>query len=298
MKDQLQFNHCIGAIDEKHINIIAPDNAGSEYFNYKNHHSIVLLAICDANYCFTLVDNGAYGRRSDGGIFVDSAMGRKFVQGEMNIPRPEPLADEGPNFPYVLVGDEAFLLSYFLLQPYFGRGGLDQGERIYNYRLSRDRRVIENAFGIMVAQWRILSKTMDNTVKNVENIIKAIVCLHSWLRKRDDAEDYVPEDLVDQYNPDGSLIPGRWRCLMEQSSVQDVCTHTNHNNTRAAAALRDQFQEYFLGEGAVQWQNNWWRRKPWLVNLYSYENSHIITGVIAEIIYDALSSRSCVFCKK
>ena len=49
-----------------------PRKAGSAYFNYKNFYSIVLLAVCDAKYCFTFVDIGAYGSTNDASVLSET----------------------------------------------------------------------------------------------------------------------------------------------------------------------------------------------------------------------------------
>jgi hypothetical protein len=46
------FPHCYGSIDGKHIRIISPGNSGKLHFNYKDFHSIVMLALVDHNYKF------------------------------------------------------------------------------------------------------------------------------------------------------------------------------------------------------------------------------------------------------
>ena len=59
------FHHVLGALDGKHIRIRCPANRGCQFYNYKGYHSIVLLALVDANYSFTRVQVGAPGAASD-----------------------------------------------------------------------------------------------------------------------------------------------------------------------------------------------------------------------------------------
>lgn len=162
--------NCLGAIDGKHVVLEAPPKSGSLYFNYKGTFSIVLMATCDADYNFTTIDVGGYGKQSDGGIFMGSTLGKKLASRSLNVCEDRKLPRTDRTMPCFFVGDEAFPLSTYLMRPYSGRG-LDPEKRIFNYRLSRARRCIENAFGILTSRWRVFRRPIAANPKQAENIV-------------------------------------------------------------------------------------------------------------------------------
>lgn len=127
------------------------------------------MAICDANYLFTFIDIGAYSRRSDGGIFKECQFDKKFEQKKMDVPDVDIIFANGPTLP--CWRRSAFPLKKYLLRPYSGRGGLTKEKNIFNYRLSRSGRIVENTFGILASQWRILRKPIIAKVETIEKIV-------------------------------------------------------------------------------------------------------------------------------
>ena len=255
-EEEWNFPHCLGAIDGKHIMMECPINGGSAFYNYKGFHSIVLLAVCDANYCFTFVDIGAYGGTNDASVFSNTSFGEAFDKQstELNIPRQSKFGQQ--ILPYVLVGDDIFPLKNWLMKPYPGRN-LNEPERIYNYRLSRARRTIENTFGILAAKWRIFRRPIKAVnIQLVDSVTKAAVCLHNYLRLTENAK-YLPTGFVDCESDDGTIIPGDWRTITgNDNGLVHIERIGGNRHTFEAGHVRNFFKDHFNNEGSVPWQYN------------------------------------------
>ena len=116
--DKWDFPNCFGSVDGKHIRIRNPRHSGSMYHNYKQYLSIVLQGLADAYCKFTAIDVGAYGRQSDGGIFRESCLGRCLENSGIEIPPPKLLPNTNVVLPYVILGDEAYPLTSYLMRPF------------------------------------------------------------------------------------------------------------------------------------------------------------------------------------
>ncbi|KAL3245486.1 hypothetical protein MRX96_046902 [Rhipicephalus microplus] len=153
-----------------------------------------------------------------------------------------------PLWPLCLVGDAAFPLRTYLMRPYPGRK-LDDRKKVFNYRLSRARRCIENAFGILVSRWWVFLGTVQGAPELLHNMIQAAVCLHNFLME-DTA--YCPDEYSDTLCGE-TVHDGEWRHTVTEIGTKTV--PSNNRPTSAAMAMRDEVADYFMSpEGSLPWQ--------------------------------------------
>lgn len=188
---------------------------------------------------------GAFQMVVFGGCSLQDALEKRTS----NIPAPAPLPESDQLAPYCIVADEAFPLKEYLMKPY-PNCKLSVEQRIFNYRLSRARRVVENAFGILANRFRVLLTTINiRSTTKVEYIVLSCCALHNFLRT-ECCEVYMSG--IDQEGQDHDTVPGRWR---EDPGLQQASLPRTTNSTTHAKQLRNKLCQYFNSDtGAVPFQ--------------------------------------------
>ncbi|XP_071490431.1 putative nuclease HARBI1 [Diadema antillarum] len=249
-EDHWNAPHTIGALDGKHIAIRCPADSGSIFYNYKGFYSIVMMALADSQYRFLWIDVGAEGSTSDAQLFNSCELKQRLESETLGVPAPEPLPNDDENTPYYIVADEAFPLRTWLMKPY-ARTAMAREERIFNYRLSRARRVVENAFGILANRFQCLLSTLRQNPSTVRSIVQACVCLHNLMRARYPS---IQNPAFDMEDADHNIVPGSWRG--EQTLVDIRQPTRGRPITQAAQAQRNYIKAYYNSAvGSVPWQD-------------------------------------------
>lgn len=210
---------------------------------------MVLMAIASANYELLYIHFGTNGRVSDGGVIENTDFHQKLCDGSLKLPGINP----ANRLPHVFISDEAFALREDFLKPYSAKD-LDQQKRIFNYRLSRARRVVENVFGILVSRFGILQQRINLKPENIESVVLACCVLHNFLRRNVPAH-YTPPDSLDVEDPYTHDIQTGLR--VEGSNVVDISPVQRRNASEEAKIVRDAFKVYFNTTGKVSWQDKY-----------------------------------------
>ena len=140
------------------------------------------MTLVDADYKFLWADVGSPGASSDAQIY-ESELKEMAEDGPIGFPAPDPLPNDYKDVPYFFFVDDAFGLRNHMMKLYT-LSGLTDEERIFNYRLSRDRRVVEKTFGILANRFQIRLTTKQHQPSTVKIIVKACIGLHNLMRMR------------------------------------------------------------------------------------------------------------------
>lgn len=211
------------------------------------------MAIADANYRFIFFDVGSPGADGDLNTFSRTSIGQQIFNNDdsLNLPEDEVLDDF--NCPYLFVADDAFPLDMKILKPFSGRSfeksqetgkktrkNLELDKTIFNYRLSRARRTVENAFGILIMRWGCLRTEFQSKPEKVRVITAACCILHNYMMKV--GTDYVTPTLIDRFTADGSRVDGDWCSTEQLTPLNDH--HTSGRPKQNATLVRDQLKRY------------------------------------------------------
>ncbi|XP_015227457.1 PREDICTED: putative nuclease HARBI1 [Cyprinodon variegatus] len=237
--EKWNFPNCFGAIDGKHISIQSPPRAGSQNSSHDRTFEILLLALVDADCRFRFIQVADFWRTDDGGMFAGSDLAKSIKSGTLHVPPSAPLpgAAHLGDVPFVMVGDAAFPLKTYLMRPY-PEVRLNGKNRIFNYRLSRARKVVENAFAILASRWRIFFRHINLQPQRVETLVAAACILHNFL--------------IDP-NENQRILNEAEQLGHRMAAVQNM---GGNRSSKAAIGVRETLTTFFNSdEGSVPWQS-------------------------------------------
>ena len=166
------------------------------------------------------------------------------------------LPDRIKPVPYMVVGDDAFLLKTYLLKPYPSRN-LQLTQRIFNYRLLRVRRIIERGFGILTSGFAVFQKSIPLEPEKVEKVVLASCVLHNFLRLRPLSRNiYSPPQYIDRENcENGLIIEAEWR-QVHTDNLRGLSQQGSNRSTVEAREMREEICDYVNTNGQVPCQWN------------------------------------------
>lgn len=198
-------------------------------------------------------DVGRNGRAGDAQVWNSSKLKEKLdnateaFQAEKRIP--------GTNIdtPFIITADDAFQMTGHIMKPFKG-SPLSHPEVIFNYRLSRHRRVVENAFGILAQRWRVYMGASLLSPDVMKDVVLATLCLHNMLSSTSRAT-YIPPGECDAMANNGDVIEGAWRLRDGNNRFVALTPARDGAMKRKAKEMRNTLKDFFWSkEGAVPWQ--------------------------------------------
>ena len=218
------FPQAAGAIDGTHIPIIRPEESASDYYNRKGFYSIIMQALVDHRGRFMDVYIGWPGKVHDARVLANSTLYTKASSGKLFPPATRRLC--GVDVPLVILGDPAYPLLPWLMKPYVEHNHTPADQKLFNYRESRARMVVENSFGRLKGRWRCLLKRLDVKLESVATIVATCTVLHN---------------MCEMY---GDNCQVEWTCDDPSSAVSSSAQPNTSTYSCAGSVIRNAIKDY------------------------------------------------------
>ncbi|XP_064471832.1 uncharacterized protein LOC135386041 [Ornithodoros turicata] len=213
------FPQGVGALDGCHFAVSPPKNNAVDYYNYKGWYSVILLALVDHRYRFRYINVGSPGRCHDAHVYGRSKLCE--LVNSAHFQTPVSVIEDVPVSPIILC-DQAFPLSPSLMKPY-ANAVSETPEALFNYNLSKTRRIVENAFGRLKARFRFIMKRLECTLPNAKQAVRTSCILHNICEAFNDNVEHQWERDAHEYD-----------ALYEQPRhSSDMCHHGGQEVRRA-----------------------------------------------------------------
>lgn len=122
------------------------------------------------------------------------------------------------------------------MKPYVRNQNLAVPQRVYNFRLSHSRTIINNAFGQLSQMWLVNESCLSWKLDTSEKVIISTVCLHNYL---------IDIQLNDR---------DRWN-IRDNVNNFGIGNNRNQLNYLEAFRIRERLCGYLSSpEGSVPWQ--------------------------------------------
>jgi len=156
------------AINGTHIGIKRPKKDSILYCNRKGQYSILFQGVCNDKQRFIDVFCGETGSMHDTRVLKRSSLYRKCVSG--NFLKGRYLLSDATSYPNL----------NWLVTPHKDMENLTNNKRIFNYRHSAIKIVIEHTFGLLKGRFRrLLNGFENNCIKFVVECVVAACILHN-----------------------------------------------------------------------------------------------------------------------